>query len=624
MICIGSTVDFLMDCMFADNMRRKGRFDVFWACIVFTVVPILVVAYCVLRELKVSRHKLDKKQLANLHNVVLVLLIPTNPECLVLLPWTVYQIKDDIVHPNKDVMKLTLLNLVEEVPQFVIQFLYSWYNEDETTSVEWGSLVTTSMSLLYVITQKLLAFYCLDENPIKLIEEPYQTWYRSNDLKRFLRDIEEFPPVEYEKTVAKLKAKNVKNLKTMMDLQLSDNVEFEMDIKTELFRLITEHADVLNGHFDRDRESDWQTDQRKKVTQVHAALAAEVVHDNPNSHRESNPMVGPPIVAKVLGFGGGGAKVLPSEKCEKAEDALRDAKAKLQKAHEEHEDQDAIDRHEKEVALEEFHLAQAHLDKARNEKDDKDIIDDLKAEVAAKKAAWKTSGTRAPPSVAAGDAGPSPTQNEGEPRTSNITSMPWFGRRSSDPAQKYEAAVQALSDKTEELQHARGEGKEPQVIKELEVQVAKEEWEVAKARLQKAKKEKEAKEVLKAHATQMATKQAAYLEALGSSQVPAKPEPEPEPQSTPGPSGSTQSESTFAKAKEALRVARVRLQEAKDANEDQDIIEVLEAKVEKKKADFKKACGSSETKLDVQETDEPGDADGHAQAPGPAPGELEV
>ena len=100
----------------------------------------------------------------------------TNPECLVLLPWTVYQIKDDIVHPNKDVMKLTLLNLVEEVPQFVIQFLYSWYNEDETTSVEWGSLVTTSMSLLYVITQKLLAFYCLDENPIKLIEEPYQTW----------------------------------------------------------------------------------------------------------------------------------------------------------------------------------------------------------------------------------------------------------------------------------------------------------------------------------------------------------------------------------------------------------------------------------------------------------------
>ena len=126
------------------------------------------------------------------------------------------------------------------------------------------------------------------------------------------------------------------------------------------------------------------------------------------------------------------------------------------------------------------------------------------------------------------------------------------------------------------------------------------------------------------HATQMATKQAAYLEALGSSQVPAKPEPEPEPQSTPGPSGSTQSESTFAKAKEALRVARVRLQEAKDANEDQDIIEVLEAKVEKKKADFKKACGSSETKLDVQETDEPGDADGHAEAPGPAPGELEV
>ena len=38
------------------------------------------------------------------------------------------------------------------------------------------------------------------------------------------------------------------------------------------------------------------------VTQVHAALAAEVVHDNPNSHRESNPMVGPPIVAKVLEF----------------------------------------------------------------------------------------------------------------------------------------------------------------------------------------------------------------------------------------------------------------------------------------------------------------------------------
>ena len=88
-----------------------------------------------------------------------------------------------------------LLNLVEEVPQFVIQFLYSWYNEDETTSVEWASLATTSISLLYVITQKLLAFYCLDENPIKLIEEPYQTWYRSNDLKRFLRDIEEFPSV---------------------------------------------------------------------------------------------------------------------------------------------------------------------------------------------------------------------------------------------------------------------------------------------------------------------------------------------------------------------------------------------------------------------------------------------
>ena len=58
-----------------------------------------------------------------------------------------------------------------------------------------------------------------------------------------------FHSVEYEKTVAKLKAKNVKNLKTMMDL-VSDNNEFEMDIKTELFRLITEHADDVNGHFD--------------------------------------------------------------------------------------------------------------------------------------------------------------------------------------------------------------------------------------------------------------------------------------------------------------------------------------------------------------------------------------
>ena len=41
----------------------------------------------------------------------------------------------------------------------------------------------------------------------------------------------------------------------MTDLQLSDNNEFEMSTKTELFRSTTEHA-MPNGHFDRDRESD--------------------------------------------------------------------------------------------------------------------------------------------------------------------------------------------------------------------------------------------------------------------------------------------------------------------------------------------------------------------------------
>ena len=61
-------------------------------------------------------------------------------------------------------------------------------------------------------------------------------------------------------------------------------------------------------------------------------------------------------------------------------------------------------------------------------------------------------------------------------------------------------------------------------------------------------------------------------------------------------------------ARDALKAARARLEEAKAEGEDQDVIELLEEKVAKKKAAMKDALGSSSRHIAVPKPEPDHDA----------------
>ena len=79
-ICIESTIDFVLDCLFADSALHNGHDDFFWAAAFFTGVPFLLAACIVTRTLWTERAKLDQAKLTSLDNVFLVLACFTNPE----------------------------------------------------------------------------------------------------------------------------------------------------------------------------------------------------------------------------------------------------------------------------------------------------------------------------------------------------------------------------------------------------------------------------------------------------------------------------------------------------------------------------------------------------------------
>lgn len=248
-------------------MRRKGEGTYFIWSLAFTIIPVMVTMCGVSYLLWTERNHLDKPKLASLQNVVLILMIFTNPECLVLLPWLRYQLDgaSPNVHPNKSVLKSTLLKLVEDVPQFVIQLHYATMHTQETSSVEWSSLMTTSVSLLYVITQKILGLLCIDEKPVPLSEVPFEEWQGSSKLKRFLVETPNFPPYEMNEAVQKLKARKVNTLGRLLDLSSEDNIGLKIGLTPQCFEQIAGHATTLNNHFNRSQRTHWKEEVQREI-----------------------------------------------------------------------------------------------------------------------------------------------------------------------------------------------------------------------------------------------------------------------------------------------------------------------------------------------------------------------
>ena len=122
------------------------------SCVTVTVCLI------VCRILVKYKHALDERRLQRPDGVTTLILAFTNPDLLKFMPWTVKAFEDvsEIAeYPNTDVMRVTLVRLMEDIPEFGLQLAFVAVSGADVFTIL--NLSLTVIMLTYLIVGKVLA-----------------------------------------------------------------------------------------------------------------------------------------------------------------------------------------------------------------------------------------------------------------------------------------------------------------------------------------------------------------------------------------------------------------------------------------------------------------------------------